>query len=100
MWEPWGGGEYDFAAIVMEACASWGRDVIATVYRLRVVIATPRIELSRNAGLIEICVPDAAAQAGDADCRFRASPIHGCELLLDESQCGPVDPTWPSDLPT
>jgi len=57
----------------MRACASCGRDVIATLYRLRVVIATPRIELGDfccNAGLIEICVPD-AAQAGHVDCGFR-----------------------------
>jgi len=42
--EPWG-GEHEFTAMVMRACASCGRDVIATLYRLRVVIATPRIEL-------------------------------------------------------
>jgi len=61
------------AFIVMRVCRSCGRDVIATVYRLRVVIATPRIELGDfrcNTGLIEICVPD-AAQAGHADCGFR-----------------------------
>jgi hypothetical protein len=61
------------ALIVMRVCQSCGRDVIATVYRLRVVIATPRIELGDfrcNAGLIEICVPD-AAQAGHVDCGFR-----------------------------
>ena len=42
--EPWG-GEHEFTAIVMSACASCGRDEIETVHRLRVVIETPRIEL-------------------------------------------------------
>jgi hypothetical protein len=57
--EPWGGGEHEFTVIAMRACASCSCDVITTVYRLGVVIATPRIELSAfrcNAGLIEIYV--------------------------------------------
>jgi hypothetical protein len=67
------GGEHEFTAIVMRACASSGRDVIATLYRLRVVMATPRIGLGDfrcYAGLIEICVPD-ASRAGHVDCGFR-----------------------------
>jgi hypothetical protein len=83
------------AFIVMRVCRSCGRGVIATVYRLRVVIATPPIELGDfrcNTGLIEICVPD-ATQAGHVDCGFRLPPTLGCGLLLDESQCGPDGPT-------
>ena len=46
------GGAHEFSALVVGASASCGRDLIATVYRLRVAIATPRIELGdlpRNA---------------------------------------------------
>jgi hypothetical protein len=42
--EPTGGGEHEFTAIAMKACASCGRDEIETVYCLRVVMETPRIE--------------------------------------------------------
>jgi hypothetical protein len=97
-----GGGEHEFTAIVKRACASCGRDLIATLYRLRVVIASPRIEIRRfpcTARPLESCVPD-AAQASHVDCGIPAAPIHGCGLSLDDSQCGPDDPTWPSDLPT
>ena len=75
--------------------------VIATVYRLHVVIATPRIELGEfrcNAGLIEICVPD-AAQGGHVDCGFRlpqSMAVEYCSIRVS----GPDDPTRPSDLPT
>jgi hypothetical protein len=88
--EPWG-GEHEFTAIVMRACASCSRDVIATVYRLRVVIATPRIELGEfrcNAGLIEIWVPD-AAQAGHVDCGFRlpqSMAVDYCSMRVNADQ--------------
>jgi len=84
--EPWG-GEHDFTAIVMRAYASCGRDVIATVYRLRVVIATPRIEVGDfrcNAGLIgnlRCQAPTFIEVPGFHNLRHR--------LLLDNSQRGP-----------
>jgi hypothetical protein len=71
----------------MGASASWARDVIATVYRLRVVIATPRIELndfSCNADLIETCIgkPSTLVEVyGFHNLRHR--------LLADNSQGGP-----------
>ena len=40
--EPWS-GEHEFIAIVMRACARCCRDLIATIYRLRVVITTRRM---------------------------------------------------------
>jgi hypothetical protein len=95
-----GGGEHEFTAIVMRACGSCRRDEIETVYRLRVVIETPRIELADfrcNAGLVDICVPD-AAQAGHIDCGFRLSQsmaVGYCSIRVN-----PDDPTWLSDLPT
>jgi hypothetical protein len=61
----------------MEASTSWGRDGIATVYRLRVVIATPRIELGGlAAGWVVI---DATTSRPEVACRDRnafKSPEH------------------------
>jgi hypothetical protein len=85
------GGEHEFTAILMRACARCSRDEIETVYRLRVVIETPRIELGDfpcNAGLVEICVPD-AAQAGHNDCGFWLSQslaVGYCSMRVNADQ--------------
>jgi hypothetical protein len=71
---------------VMVASASWGRDVIATAHRLRVVIATPRTELSDfscNTDLIEIAL---------------ASRPRSLRFMASELQRRALD-TWGCDLP-
>jgi hypothetical protein len=72
--EPSGGGEHEFTAIAMRACASCGRDEIETVYCLRVVIETPRIELAISVATLALLKSALASHARSA--RFPDSTIY------------------------
>jgi hypothetical protein len=71
--EPSGGGEHQFKEIAIKACASCGRDEIETVYRLSVVIETPRIELAISVATLALLKFALASHARSA--RFPASTI-------------------------
>ena len=69
--EPSGGGKYEFKEIAINASASCGRDEIETVYCLRVVIETPRIESAISVATLALLKSALASYARSA--RFPAS---------------------------